>query len=324
MKILVAGGAGYIGSACTEYLLDQGHEVTVLDSLVTGYREAVDKRAKFILADLNNKEQTMSAMESDDFEGVMHFAAFSLVGESMSNPGKYFQNNLGAGINLLDAAVKRGVSRFVFSSTCAVYGEPEHIPITESEKTKPVSPYGESKLMFEKALEWYKKIYGLEFVSLRYFNAAGATRQFGEAHNPETHLIPLVLKVALGKSKSIKVFGDDYETPDGTCIRDYIHILDLAQAHELAIKSGKSGFFNLGTGAGYTVFQILDVARKITGHPIPVEIVARRAGDPPKLVARSTHAMSELGWKPKHENIHDIISSAWEWMKKHPNGYGSN
>ncbi len=324
MKILVAGGAGYIGSACSEYLLDCGHEVTVLDSLVTGHRQAVDRRAEFVLCDLADREGTFGALKGKSFDGVMHFAAFSLVGESMTNPGKYFLNNLGAGINLLDAAVAGGVKRFVFSSTCAVYGEPQHLPITENEKTNPVSPYGESKLMFEKALEWYRKIHGLEFVSLRYFNASGATQSFGEDHNPETHLIPLVLKVAQGKAKSIKVFGNDYDTPDGTCIRDYIHILDLAQAHELALRSGKSGHFNLGTGSGYSVMQILDVARKVTGHSIPAEIVPRRPGDPPKLIARSTHAAMELGWKPKHESVAAIISSAWEWLKKHPDGYPPN
>ncbi len=324
MKILVTGGAGYIGSACTEYLLNLGYDVTVFDSLMTGHRAAVDKRAEFVKGDLNCRDAIFDVIKKGKFDGIMHFAAFSLVGESMTNPGKYFSNNLGAGINLLDAAKEAKVKKFVFSSTCAVYGEPEHVPIGENEKTKPVSPYGESKLMFEKALEWYHRIHGMEFVALRYFNASGATGAFGEDHNPETHLIPLVLRVALGKLKNIKIFGDDYTTPDGTCIRDYIHILDLAQAHELALKKGKCGFFNLGTGSGYSVKQIIEMSRNVTGHSIPEEIIPRRPGDPPKLVARSAHAASELGWKPKHENIKDIISSAWEWIEKHPEGYGDN
>lgn len=321
MKILVAGGAGYIGSACAEYLLDMDYEVTVFDSLVTGHRGAVDKRAEFIKGDLADRELVMSVLKKKKFDGVMHFAAYSLVGESMVMPGKYFSNNLGSGINLLDAAVESGVKTFVFSSTCAVYGEPELVPVQENEKQAPVSPYGESKLMFEKALKWYNSIYGLKYAALRYFNAAGATGKYGEDHDPETHLIPLVLKVALGQRKAIKIFGDDYPTLDGTCVRDYIHILDLAKAHELALHSEKSGHYNLGTGSGYSVKEIIEVSRKVTGHAIPAEIVARRPGDPPCLIACSDRIKTELGWIPKFENVEAVIKSAWDWAKKYPEGY---
>ena len=321
MKILVAGGAGYIGSACTEYLLDKGYKVTVFDSLVTGHRDAVDKRAEFIKGDLSDRDLIISALKNGGFDGIMHFAAYSLVGESMTNPGKYFQNNLGAGINLLDGAVVGKVKSFVFSSTCATYGEPTQIPIPETEKQSPINPYGESKLMFEKALKWYNQIFGLKYAALRYFNAAGACKQFGEDHSPETHLVPLVLKVALGKMKSIKIFGEDYPTPDGTCIRDYIHILDLAQAHELALNAPRSGHYNLGTGNGYSVKEIIDVSRKVTGHKIPADIVERRPGDPPRLIGCSALAKKELGWKPQFENVEAVIQSAWDWTKKNPEGY---
>ncbi|HCE44085.1 MAG TPA: UDP-glucose 4-epimerase GalE [Lentisphaeria bacterium] len=321
MKILVTGGAGYIGSACTEYLLDKGYKVTVFDSLVTGHRDAVDKRAEFVKGDLSDRDLIISVLKNGGFDGIMHFAAYSLVGESMTNPGKYFRNNLGAGINLLDGAVEGKVKSFVFSSTCATYGEPTQIPIPETEKQSPINPYGESKLMFEKALKWYNQIFGIKYAALRYFNAAGATKQFGEDHAPETHLVPLVLKVALGKMKSIKIFGEDYPTPDGTCIRDYIHILDLAQAHELALSAPRSGHYNLGTGNGYSVKEIIDVSRKVTGHAIPADIVERRPGDPPRLIGCSTLAKKELGWKPQFENVEAVIQSAWDWTKKNPEGY---
>ena len=320
-KILVAGGAGYIGSACVEYLLDRGCEVVVFDSLETGHRDAVDKRAEFIEGDLAEREKIISTVAGGGFSGIMHFAAYSLVGESMENPGKYFRNNLGAGINLLDAAVKGGVESFVFSSTCATYGDPTQVPIPETEKQDPINPYGESKLMFEKALKWYNRVFGLKYAALRYFNAAGATGNFGEDHRPETHLIPLILQVALGKRNSIKIFGDDYPTRDGTCVRDYIHILDLAQAHMLALDAPESGHYNLGTGNGLTVKEIIDTAREVTGHPIPAETAARRPGDPPELIGQSELAKKALGWKPQFENAKDVIASAWEWMRRHPNGY---
>lgn len=320
-RVLIAGGAGYIGSACTEYLLDNKYEAVVFDSLVTGHADAVDSRAEFIQGDLSNRELIIDVVRNGNFDGIMHFAAFSLVGESMTNPGKYFQNNLGAGINLLDAAVEGNVKSFVFSSTCATYGEPTEIPITEKEKQSPINPYGESKLMFEKALKWYSEIFGIKYAALRYFNASGASANFGEDHAPETHLIPLVLQVAQGKRDSIKIFGDDYATPDGTCIRDYIHILDLAQAHMLALDAPKSGHYNLGTGNGLSVKEIIDVSREVTGHAIPADIEPRRAGDPPRLIGDATLAKEVLGWDPQYENAHDVISSAWNWAQKFPNGY---
>ena len=321
MKILVAGGAGYIGSGCTEYLIDNGHQVTVFDSLITGHREAVDKRAEFVEGDLANRDLVFDVIKNGKFDGIMHFAAFSLVGESMVNPGKYFMNNDAHGLNLLDAAVEGNIKSFVFSSTAATFGIPDQMPITETATQLPINPYGESKLMFEKMLSWYNKIHGLKYTALRYFNAAGATKYFGEDHSPETHLIPLILQVALGKRDSIKIFGDDYNTPDGTCLRDYIHITDLAQAHMLALNAPRSGHYNLGNGNGYSVKEIIEVARKVTGHPIPADTEARRPGDPDKLVADSTLAKKELCWKPKFESVEDVVSSAWNWYRKHPNGY---
>ena len=324
MKILVAGGAGYIGSSCVEYLLNHGHEVSVFDSLITGHKKAVDKRANFIKGNLADRELILDVVGNGEFDGIMHFAAYSLVGESMENPGKYFRNNDAAGINLLDAAVKGKVKSFVFSSTAATFGLPEKMPITEITPQNPINPYGESKLIFEKMLKWYSEIHGLKYTALRYFNAAGATENFGEDHAPETHIVPLILQVALGKRDSIKIFGDDYPTPDGTCLRDYIHITDLAQAHMLALDAPKSGHYNLGTGNGFSVKEIIEVAREVTGHPIPAETVARRSGDPAKLVADSALIKKELGWKPQFENVRDIVSSAWNWFQKNPNGYEDN
>lgn len=321
MRVFVAGGAGYIGSACTEYLLDRGYEVTVFDDLITGHVEAVDPRAKFIKANLADRENLKKVVKEGNYDAIMHFAAFSLVGESMKNPSKYFNNNLANAINLADAAVEGGVKTFVFSSTAATFGEPKEIPIKEDAPQLPINPYGESKLCFEKVLNWYSKIYGLKYAALRYFNAAGATEKYGEDHNPETHLIPILLQVAQGKREKAMLFGDDYDTPDGTCIRDYIHILDLAQAHEKALYAPKSGHYNLGTGSGLSVMQILEAARKVTGHPIPAEVVPRRPGDPPRLIADSTRAHQELGWKPQFENAEAIIASVWKWLQKHPNGY---
>ena len=321
MRVFVAGGAGYIGSACSEYLLDRGYEVTVFDDLITGHIEAVDPRAKFIKANLADRENLKKVVKEGNYDAIMHFAAFSLVGESMKNPSKYFNNNLANAINLADAAVEGGVKTFVFSSTAATFGEPKEIPIREDAPQLPINPYGESKLCFEKVLNWYSKIYGLKYAALRYFNAAGATEKYGEDHNPETHLIPILLQVAQGKREKAMLFGDDYDTPDGTCIRDYIHILDLAQAHEKALYAPKSGHYNLGTGSGLSVMQILEAARKVTGHPIPAEVVPRRPGDPPRLIADSTRARQELGWKPQFENAEAIIASVWKWLQKHPNGY---
>lgn len=320
-RILVTGGAGYIGSACTEHLLDRAYAVTVFDSLATGHRDAVDSRAEFIQGDLADRDLIHQVVADGHFDGIMHFAAYSLVGESMQDPGKYFRNNLGSGINLLDAAVAASVPRFVFSSTCATYGEPTQIPIPETEKQTPINPYGESKLMFEHALAWYERIFGLQYAALRYFNAAGASAHFGEDHRPETHLVPLLLQVALGRRDQILVYGDDYPTPDGTCIRDYIHILDLAQAHLLALDAPRSGSYNLGTGHGLSVQELLTVAREVTGQPIPAQIAPRRPGDPPRLIGASACAKAELGWCPTFEDAREIVASAWRWAQRFPDGY---
>lgn len=321
MKVLVCGGAGYIGSATTEYLLDHGHECVVFDSLITGYRQAIDTRAKFIEGDLADRDKIFKVMHEEKPEAIMHFAAASLVGESMINPGKYFQNNIVNGLNLADAAVDAKVRMLVFSSTAATFGEPKVVPIKEDAEQLPINPYGESKLCFEKILNWYHKIHGLQYVALRYFNAAGASKNFGEAHQPETHLIPIILQVAAHQRKAITVFGDDYPTPDGTCIRDYIHILDLAQAHMLALNAPESGHYNLGTGNGLSVMEIIESVRKITKHAIPIEIAPRRAGDPPSLIACADRAKAKLGWKPQFENVDMIIQSAWDWKQAHPMGY---
>ena len=321
MHILVTGGAGYIGSICVEQLLNAGHTVTVFDNLTEGHRAAVDPRAKLIIGDLQKDGDISAAMEAARPDAVMHFAANALVGESMENPSKYFRNNVTGGIHLLDAAVACGVKKFVFSSTCATFGPPDRVPIDETLPQRPINPYGESKLMFEKVLRWYDEIHSLKFVALRYFNAAGATEKFGEDHRCETHLIPNVLKVALGQKPQVEIYGTDYETPDGTCIRDYIHILDLARAHILALGMKQSAFYNLGTGGGASVREVIDVCRAVTGAKIPVVEKPRRPGDPPRLIAASEKIKRELGWKPQFENLRPIIESAWRWHQKFPNGY---
>ncbi|MCF7854452.1 MAG: UDP-glucose 4-epimerase GalE [Candidatus Pacebacteria bacterium] len=321
MKIFIAGGAGYIGSCCTEYLLNHGHEVTVFDSLVKGYRDAVDPRATFVHGDLCDRELVAQAVTREKPDGIMHFAAFIEVGESMKDPSKYFRNNVAYGINLLDAAVENHVKKIVFSSTAATYGMPEIIPIPEHAETKPINVYGESKLMFERLLHWYQVVRGLDYVALRYFNAAGATTRFGENHKPESHLIPIVLQVAMGQRDSVVIYGDDYDTPDGTCIRDYIHIKDLAEAHRLAMESEQSGVFNLGSGTGYSVKEIIDVARDVTRQTIKVEHGPPRPGDAPRLISDSTLARQTLKWGPQHDTIRDIVESAWRWRQKYPNGY---
>ncbi len=321
MKILVAGGAGYIGSCCSEYLLDHGHEVVVFDALLSGHRDAVDSRATFLRGHLADAEAIESAMAVHKPEGIIHFAAFIEVGESMVDPGKYFRNNVACGLNLLDAAVRHAVRKVVFSSTAAVYGMPETIPIPETEPTKPINPYGVSKLMFEDILRWYQRIHGLGYAALRYFNACGATARFGEDHDPESHLIPLVFQAVEGKRPHIKIFGTDYPTPDGTCIRDYIHVLDLAQAHLLALTSPESGSFNLGSGSGHSVRAIIDTVRQVTGREVPVVEAEGRPGDPPRLISDSAAARKVLGWRPRHGRIHDIVESAWRWRLAHPEGY---
>jgi UDP-glucose 4-epimerase len=321
MKILVVGGAGYIGSVCAELLLDEGHTVAVFDNLSEGHRAAIDSRAQFIEGDLEAFDEIRSALEKLQPEAVMHFAASALVGESMQNPSKYFRNNITHGLNLLDAMIATGVNQLVFSSTCAIFGPPERLPIDETLPANPINPYGESKLAFEKILRWYGEIHGLRFVSLRYFNAAGASQNFGEQHRVETHLIPNVLKVALGQKPHVEIYGTDYDTADGTCIRDYIQIRDLSQAHILALKSTRSAFYNLGTGGGTSVREVIESCRKITGHKIPTVEKPRRPGDPAWLIAASEKIERELGWRPRFQNIDAIIESAWRWHQKFPNGY---
>jgi UDP-glucose 4-epimerase len=295
--------------------------VAVYDDLSEGHRSAVDRRARFIPGKPNEEGDIQKAVLEVQPEAILHFAASALVGESMANPGKYFHNNVVNGLKLLNAAVAGKVKKFVFSSTCATYGPPDRVPMTEDLPQRPINPYGESKLMFEKMLLWYKQIHGLDFVAFRYFNAAGASPTFGEHHRIETHLIPNVLKVPLGQAKQCEIYGTDYPTPDGTCIRDYIHIIDLAQAHILALAPGKQGFFNLGNGDGYSVRQVIQMCEKISGCRIPAVEKPRRAGDPPKLVAGAQKAFQELGWKPKYPKLEDIVTTAWAWHQKHPNGY---
>lgn len=321
MNVFVTGGAGYIGSICTEQLLDAGHTVTVYDNLSEGHRSAVDPRAKFALGNPDQENNILDAVMAARPDAILHFAASALVGESMTDPGKYFHNNVVNGLKLLNAARAGKVKKFVFSSTCATYGPPDRVPMTEDLPQHPINPYGESKLMFEKMLTWYHQLHGLPFVAFRYFNAAGASAKYGEHHRIETHLIPNVLKVPLGQAKECQIFGTDYPTPDGTCIRDYIHIIDLAQAHILALEPGKQGFFNLGNGDGYSVREVIQMCEKVTGTKIPAIEKPRRPGDPPKLVAGADKAIRELGWKPKYPKLEDIVSTAWAWHKTHPNGY---
>ena len=320
-RVLVVGGAGYIGSVAVSMLLEKGCDVAVFDSLERGHREAVHDRAEFYHGDLQDREKILQVCREYRPGVAMHFSAYALVGESMENPSLYFRNNFSAGINLLDALVDVQARMVVFSSTCATFGAPEKLPITEENPQHPTNPYGESKLMFEKALIWYDRIHGLKHASLRYFNAAGATELLGEDHDPESHLIPNVLKVPLGQNESVSVFGVDYPTPDGTCIRDYIHIKDLCLAHLLVMGLTESRQYNLGNGEGYSVKQVIDTAREITGHPIPVKEEARRPGDPPVLVGSAEKIKAELGWKPEYPGLREIIQSAWDWHRKNPNGY---
>jgi UDP-glucose 4-epimerase len=321
MNVFVTGGAGYIGSICTEELLDAGHTVTVFDNLTEGHRSAVDPRANFIEGCLRDNKLVKQSLLDAKADAIMHFAASALVGESMTDPKKYFHNNLVNALKLADAAVETGVKKFVFSSTCATYGPPDRVPMTEDLPQRPINPYGEAKLMFEKVLIWYSQIYKLNFIAFRYFNAAGASEKYGEHHRIETHLIPNVLQVALGQKSHVEIYGTDYPTPDGTCIRDYIHIKDLAQAHMLGLQAGKTGFYNLGNGDGYSVKQVIEMCEKITGKKIPAIEKPRRPGDPPRLVAAAHKAFSELGWKPQYPKIEDIVKTAWAWHVKNPNGY---
>ena len=328
MKILVLGGAGYIGSHTVYELIDAGEEVVIIDNLETGHIEAVHPKAKFYKGDLRDKDFVDSVLDQEkDIDAVIHFAANSLVGESMVDPLKYYDNNLCGTKILLDSMVANGIDKIVFSSTAATYGEPARIPILETDKTEPTNTYGETKLSMEKMFKWVGKAHGLRYVSLRYFNACGAHNSgiIGEDHNPESHLIPLILQVPNGKREFISIYGGDYDTKDGTCVRDYIHVTDLAQAHILAVKylqnGNKSEIFNLGNGIGFTVKEVIDTARKVTSHPIPAKITPRRAGDPAQLIASSEKAKEILGWKPEHNSLEEIISTAWNWHKNHPNGF---
>ena len=327
MRLLVLGGAGYIGSHTAVELLESGHDVVIVDSLVTGYEAAVPEGAIFYQGDIRDYDFLNSLFKKEAIDAVIHFAAFSLVGESVTDPLKYYENNLYGTKVLLKAMIDNGVNKIVFSSTAATYGEPENIPILEDDRTCPTNPYGETKLAMEKMMKWSANAYGLKYVSLRYFNACGAHKsaKIGEAHNPESHLIPLVLQVPNGKRESVSIYGTDYDTPDGTCIRDYIHVTDLAKAHILAVeylmKGGESNVFNLGNGVGYSVREVIETARKVTGHPIPAVEIPRRAGDPARLVASGEKAKTILGWKPEITELEDIIRSAWAWHSSHPNGY---
>ena len=323
MKILVTGGSGYIGSVTTELLCNDGHAVTVFDNLERGHREAVDPRARLVVGDLREPAGIRDTLQALKPDAVVHFAAYALVGESMQDPMLYFRNNLGGGLNLLEAMLETGVRKIIFSSTCATYGQPETMPMTEALPQRPTNPYGESKLMFETALRWAQERKGLQPVFLRYFNACGATEKFGEDHEPETHIIPNVLKVALGQVPAVPVFGTDYDTPDGTCIRDYIHIVDLARAHILALEKDVTGPFNLGTGTGFSVQQVIDACRAVTGHGIPVAVSPRRPGDPACLVAGAAKAREVLGWQPRHPDLKTIVQHAWNWHRAHPHGYRS-
>lgn len=321
MKVFVTGGAGYVGSICVEELLQRGDEVIVFDNLSEGHRLAIDPGATFIQGDLNDSKSIWLAINTSEPDAVMHFAANALVAESMQNPYKSFHSNLCGGLNLLNAMIENRVRHLVFSSTCATFGTPDRVPIDEDTYQHPINPYGESKLMFEKILRWFEQIHGLAFVALRYFNVAGASGKYGEHHRTETHLIPRVLQVALGHLPNAEIYGTDFPTPDGTCIRDYIHVRDLASAHILALSTDKTGFYNLGTGGGTSVREVINACRKVTGHAIPTIEKPRRAGDPARLIASSEKARLSLGWKPQFENIEAIVESAWRWHGAHPGGY---
>jgi UDP-glucose 4-epimerase len=323
MNILLTGGAGYIGSGAARELLRAGHRLTIYDSLVTGHRAAIPPDARFVQADLADRAALEAALTSEPIDAVLHFASFIEAGESMTDPGKYFHNNVVLSLGLLEAAVRAGVRRFVLSSSAAVYASSDE-PLGEEAPLGPANVYGQTKRMVEEALEWYRCVFSLRFAALRYFNAAGAVPDHGEDHHPESHLIPLVLRVALGQLPEAHIFGTDYPTPDGTCIRDYIHITDLVSAHLLALDALEGHdrlIYNLGNGSGYSVRQVIESARRVTGHPIPIRETPRRPGDPPRLVASSVKIRRELGWEPVHPELDDIVASAWAWHSSHPDGY---
>lgn len=324
MNLLVTGGAGYIGSVTTEILLERGHRVVVLDDLSSGHRDAVPPEAAFVHADVADADMVRYALEEHEVEAVLHFAAYSLVGESMTRPMRYFRNNTAGSLALLETLLGCGLRRFVLSSTAALYGTPDEVPTVEAAEVRPESVYGESKALVERTLAWLQRTVGLGYVALRYFNAAGASETRGEDHRPESHLIPLVLQVAAGRRDAIGVFGQDYPTPDGTAVRDYVHVLDLAEAHALAVeglREGEARTYNLGNGTGFSVREVIDVCRAVTGHPIPESPAPRRAGDPPVLVADASRIRRELGWRPRQPALADIVASAWRWHQANPDGY---
>jgi len=325
VKILVTGGAGYIGSIVTEELINQGDNVVVFDNLTYGHRSAVHPEAVLVEGDLADRAAVKALFDAHDVEAVMHFASYTLVGESMQKPFLYIGDNVTNGLNLLREAVEHGVRRFILSSTANLFDDPQRMPIDEQERIVPGSPYGESKHVLERFLYWLDRVYGFRYAALRYFNAAGAspTGERGEDHDPETHLIPLTLQVALGQREKVTIYGDDYPTRDGTCVRDYIHVIDLAQAHILALRALDEGSrtYNLGNGHGFTVKEVVETCRAVTGHPIPAEIGARRPGDPATLIASSAKIRRELGWEPRYPDLRTIIEHAWTWHRLHPNGY---
>jgi len=328
MNILVTGGAGYIGSIVTAELVESGEQVVVFDNLSMGHRQAVHPGATFVQGDLADRAALDGVFATHHIDAVMHFASYTLVGESMEQPFKYIGDNVTNGLNLLQAAVQAGVRRFILSSTANLFDQPERMPIDEEERIIPGSPYGESKFILERMLYWMDRIYGMRYAALRYFNAAGAAPDGsrGEDHTPELHLIPRVLKVALGQREGIVIFGDDYPTRDGTCVRDYIHVVDLAQAHILALHALDQGSrtYNLGNGQGFTVKEVIETARQVTGHPIPAEVGPRRPGDPATLIASSEKIRRELGWEPRYPELRTIVETAWNWHRTHPHGYGSS
>jgi UDP-glucose 4-epimerase len=324
MQVLVAGGAGYIGSVTAAELLAAGHRVIVYDSLISGHAAAVSDEAELVAGDVRDQEMLARVFADHRIDAVVYYGGFIVAGESMGEPGRYFANNIGGIICLLNTMLDYDVRRFVFSSSAAVYGQPQTVPIPEDAPIDPVNPYGESKAVVERLLRWYDSQCGLRYISLRYFNAAGATATLGEDHRPETHLIPIVLQVALGQREAVPIYGTDYPTPDGTCIRDYIHVLDLARAHVLALDRLKEGsaVYNLGNGQGFSNLQVIEAARRVSGQAIPAQEEARRPGDPPSLVASAEKARRELGWQPQFPVLEEIIESAWHWHREHPNGYG--
>lgn len=318
-NVLVTGGAGYVGSVCCAELLAE-HSVTVVDDLSKGFRDSVPPGAAFVQMDIGDRAGMESLVRNSKFNVVFHFAAKALVAESVADPGVYFQNNVAGGITMLEVLRKAGVRNFVFSSSAAVYGAPEKVPTEEDHPKKPLNSYGETKLIFERALEWYAKAYGWSAVAFRYFNASGATAELGERHNPETHIIPLLLQAVAGERETFNIYGDDYETPDGTCLRDYVHVLDIARAHICALqKMNRPGMraYNIGVGTAYSVRQVCEAVERVTGRAVPVRIAGRRAGDPPVLCAAPGRILQELGWKPQHSKLEEIISSAWRWKQKH-------